>query len=257
MTARERALTCTLYRALLSATRAIGSEDVLRLRLPVARSTAQWQGGKQFDWAEPRSAARELFPMLADGSAADKPELPTDVVRNVIRDEFRNALQVPLRDGSLVDVGLQALRELHSQIEMAQRSSAVTTTVAEAGVAVSVEGTSAYRGRDGHRWVWQYRIRLRNVGRTPVKLIARSWEILNADGTAHATVPRGSPGVVGQTPVLQPGGLAFEYASGTTLATPGGSVSGSLQMMSLGSEGVAFDAEVGRFQCVVDDGDFA
>jgi uncharacterized protein affecting Mg2+/Co2+ transport len=182
------------------------------------------------------------------------------------------------------------------------------------------------------------RIRIANVGTVPVQVrqrdvaaarrrslsslprcvaaalrqvVGRSWRIRNADGSAHATVPRGSPGVVGQTcastraraqrrggveaarcggrgqwvsgrgwwrapvalalgsfgsrrgcrarrrarPRLQPGGDVFEYASGTTLASPHGTVEGALQMMSLGGEGepIPFDATVGRFNLTAED----
>ena len=47
--------------------------------------------------------------------------------------------------------------------------------------------------------------------------------------------------------------LPLEYASGTSLATPTGTVEGSLQMMSLGQgDERPFDALVGRFECVAD-----
>ena len=63
-------------------------------------------------------------------------------------------------------------------------------------------------------------------------------------------MPKGSPGVVGETPVLEPG-ASFEYASGTTFSQPGGSVKGSFQMVVVDSEDLSFDAGVDRFECIV------
>ena len=135
---------------------------------------------------------------------------------------------------------------------MAKRSSAVRTD-SDTGAAVLVEATSEFMGRDSSNYVFSYRLRLTNVGAVPVQVIGRSWDIRNADGSSHASVPRGSPGIVGQTPRLLPNGDCFEYASGTSLATPTGTVEGSLQMMSLGQgDERPFDALVGRFECVAD-----
>ena len=127
------------------------------------------------------------------------------------------------------------------------------------GAAVSVEATSAYRGRDGAAYVFEYRIRVANVGAVPVQVLGRQWDIRNADGSSHAHVPRGSPGIVGQIPRLLPHGEAFEYASGTTLQTPSGTVEGSLQMAVLGGDNerdvaAHFDALVGRFRCDAEGG---
>jgi len=260
----EAALTVTLYRALLATVRSLKGE-CLRLRLPVEQSASQWHRGhaKQIGYVPRSSAARELFAPLAlpDGGPAGAAELQPATVRGIIRSEFRRALaqqhdrrgQEPESAHQLsgVDAGLFALKQLHAQLELARRSSTVITQ-AENGAAVMVEATSAYRGRDGPNFVFQYRVRLTNVGSVAVQVIGRSWSIRNADDSEHASVPRGSPGIVGQSPRLEPDGDAFEYASGTTLATAGGSVSGSLQMMSLAEGGVPFDAEVGTFMCIAE-----
>ena len=63
-------------------------------------------------------------------------------------------------------------------------------------------------------------------------------------------VPRGSPGVVGQTPLLQPG-EAFEYSSGSTVGTPGGSVEGSFQCVRVDDQS-PFDARVEIFELIVE-----
>ena len=117
---------------------------------------------------------------------------------------------------------------------------------------MTVEATSSFRGSGaqgaGKVWAFEYRIRVRNDGDVPVQLLGREWCIRNADGSIHGHVPKGSPGVVGETPVLQPK-QAFEYASGTTFNTAGGSVEGSFQMARL-PNGEPFDAAVARFDCI-------
>ena len=92
-----------------------------------------------------------------------------------------------------------------------------------------------------------------------MQVVGRQWDIRNADGSLHASVPRGSPGIVGQTPRLVPGGEAFEYASGSSFATAGGTIEGSLQMVSLppNRPQESFDAAVGKFECIVDESDLA
>ena len=52
------------------------------------------------------------------------------------------------------------------------------------------------------------------------------------------------PGVVGEQPVLAPGG-AFEYTSGCPLPTPFGSMRGTYQMVTAGGE--TFDAAIAPF----------
>jgi len=244
----DAAIGPVVYRALLSVARSLRHDKAkLRVRLPVRESEAQWgRGPRQFGFVPSRSAAREIFPMISAG-VADDAELDHDQLRAIIRSEFRRG------GGSAIEDGLTALKRLNAQVAMASSSSAVVTEQPETGAAVCVEATSDFVGRDGDLYVFSYRIRLSNVGTVPVQIIGRSWNIRNSDGSHHASVPRGSAGVVGQTPRLQPGGEAFEYASGTTFSTPGGEIEGALQMVSLppGSEQSSFDATVGLFQCTL------
>jgi ApaG protein len=250
------ALTRALYRALLEVGRS--AEYPLRIRLPLHQSLVQWPPtAQQHAFVPARSAAQELFPGLAKGGEADAPELEANTLRSIIRSEFRRLVdgqdqQTAAANSALVDIGLNALKALNLQLDLAKRTSVVRSELPATGAAVIVEASSVYRGREGPFYVFAYRLRLRNVGDVPVQVIGRSWDIRNADGSQQAKVPRGSPGIVGQMPTLQPGGDAFEYASGTTLKTPAGAVQGSLQIMSLGDgvEPSPFDAEVGRFLCI-------
>ena len=77
----------------------------------------------------------------------------------------------------------------------------------------------------------------------------RRWAITALpDGEEEEVVPRGSPGVVGQTPTLGQG-AEFEYASGTELQAAAGTVRGSFEFVSLeGDE--RFEAEVPPFALV-------
>ena len=76
------------------------------------------------------------------------------------------------------------------------------------------------------RYVWAYTIDIVNEGSETVQLRTRHWRITDATGRTEEV--RG-PGVVGQTPVLQPG-ESFRYTSGCPLTTPSGIMVGSYHM---------------------------
>ncbi len=238
------AVAVVLYRALMQTTRQLNGRP-LRLRLPLDLAPVQWlrPGMPQFvKHAEDRSAAAELFPWVRH-EAARQPEIEPSELRAILREEFRRTDPPPSETEGPLDRGLYAMRTLSEQLSMANSSSFSLSTPLE-GCAVRAEATSAFRGRDepSGKWVFAYRIRIANQGSVPVQVIGREWEIRNKDGSLHAAVPWGSPGVVGQTPRLLPG-ESFEYMSGTTLATAGGSVRGSLQMKTLEEHGGGASAE--------------
>lgn len=79
--------------------------------------------------------------------------------------------------------------------------------------------------QDGH-FVWAYWVRIENCGGETVQLRNRFWKI--TDGLGRMQEVRGE-GVVGEQPVLKPG-EAFEYTSGTPLATPSGIMVGTYEM---------------------------
>lgn len=94
--------------------------------------------------------------------------------------------------------------------------------------------------RENH-FFFAYRIRISNEGDETAQLLSRHWIITDADG--HVEEVRG-PGVVGETPVLEPGG-AFEYTSYCPLKTAVGTMQGSYTMVRPGGE--TFDAEIRPF----------
>ena len=94
--------------------------------------------------------------------------------------------------------------------------------------------------QDGH-FVWAYWIRIENRGGETVQLRNRFWRI--TDGLGRMQEVRGE-GVVGEQPVLKPG-EAFEYTSGTPLATPSGIMVGSYEMETEGGD--LFDVSIPAF----------
>ena len=115
------------------------------------------------------------------------------------------------------------------------------------GIRVTVE--PAYLDRQSepekNRFVWAYRVTIANEGPETVQLLTRHWQITDGLGQRHEVQ---GPGVVGEQPVLKPG-EAFEYTSGTPLATPSGIMAGSYRMktMSGAASGETFDAVVPAF----------
>lgn len=94
--------------------------------------------------------------------------------------------------------------------------------------------------QDGH-FVWAYWVRIENCGRETVQLRNRFWRI--TDGLGRMQEVRGA-GVVGEQPVLKPG-EAFEYTSGTPLATPSGIMVGTYEMETEGGD--LFDVSIPAF----------
>jgi ApaG protein len=94
---------------------------------------------------------------------------------------------------------------------------------------------------EGERYAFAYTITITNTGEIPAKLISRHWIITDANSDVQEV--RGM-GVVGEQPLLAPG-ERFEYTSGTAIATPVGTMSGSYQMLA--DDGTRFDAPIPEF----------
>src|SRR5437868_8579938 len=90
-------------------------------------------------------------------------------------------------------------------------------------------------------WVFQYTVRITNMGTDTVQLVSRHWII--TDALEHVEEVRG-PGVVGEQPILAPG-ESFKYSSWCPLKTPTGMMHGSYQMVA--SDGSNFDIVVAPF----------
>lgn len=90
-----------------------------------------------------------------------------------------------------------------------------------------------------------YHVRITNTGSETAQLVSREWIITDAEGEVERVK---GPGVVGEQPVLAPGG-GFEYTSFCPLKTSVGSMHGSYQMVT--PDGQKFDAVIAPFTLAV------
>lgn len=90
-------------------------------------------------------------------------------------------------------------------------------------------------------YYFAYTITIRNTGSVAAQLIARSWNVNDANGRTQKIK---GLGVVGHQPLLQPG-EQFEYTSSVSLATPTGTMHGSYFCVSVNGE--RFDVDVPMF----------
>jgi ApaG protein len=95
------------------------------------------------------------------------------------------------------------------------------------------------------QYLFQYHVRISNVGTETAQLVSREWIITNADGEVERVK---GPGVVGEKPMLPPGGV-FEYTSFCPLKTAVGTMQGSYQMVT--QDGTRFDAAISAFTLAV------
>jgi ApaG protein len=94
---------------------------------------------------------------------------------------------------------------------------------------------------DRSHYVFAYAVTIKNSGNVAAQLISRHWVITDANN--HVQEVRGL-GVVGHQPLLQPG-EQFEYTSGTTLATPQGTMHGSY--FCVAEDGEQFESPIPEF----------
>ena len=75
---------------------------------------------------------------------------------------------------------------------------------------------------EDNEFFWAYRNRIENGGDAPVQVLKRTRHITDAQARTQSVH---GDGVVGETPVIEPG-KAFEYTSGTPLSTSSGFMGG-------------------------------
>jgi len=97
------------------------------------------------------------------------------------------------------------------------------------------------------QFFFAYRIQIFNTGVAPAQLLSRHWIITDGNGIVEHVE---GPGVVGQTPRLEPG-QEFEYVSACPLKTPIGTMRGTYRMLR--DDGSEFDADVGAFTLATPD----
>lgn len=94
---------------------------------------------------------------------------------------------------------------------------------------------------DQKKFIFGYNVVIVNSGDAPARLVSRHWLIIDGNGKEEHV--RG-PGVVGQTPRLEPG-QAFKYQSYCPLKTPWGTMEGTYEFKR--DDGTTFDVSIGRF----------
>jgi ApaG protein len=105
---------------------------------------------------------------------------------------------------------------------------------------ITVRVSVSYLPEQSHpalgRWFWAYHVRIENHGEAAVQLLTRHWRI--TDGRDQVSEVEGE-GVVGEQPLIAPGG-SFDYVSGCPLPTPEGGMVGTYVMeMTDGSQMLA------------------
>lgn len=108
---------------------------------------------------------------------------------------------------------------------------------------VRVEVLSRYSAENSRQgeWVFEYTVRITNLGSEPVQLLSRHWIVTDALERVHEVK---GPGVVGEQPVLAHG-ASFQYSSWCPLKTPTGNMHGTYQMVR--GTGEEFDIEIAPF----------
>jgi len=102
---------------------------------------------------------------------------------------------------------------------------------------------------DDRKYLFGYTILIANNSDKPVQLLSRRWLII--DGAGRREEVEG-PGVVGQTPRIEPG-QAFKYQSHCPLKTNWGTMEGSYTMKR--DSGETFEVQIGRFYLRVPKGE--
>ncbi|CAM8666479.1 CO2+/MG2+ efflux protein ApaG [Oxalobacteraceae bacterium] len=94
---------------------------------------------------------------------------------------------------------------------------------------------------DASQYVFAYAVTIKNTGSVTAQLISRQWLITDANDQVQEV--RGL-GVVGHQPLLAPG-EQFEYTSGTSLATPQGTMRG--MYFCVAEDGEQFESKIPEF----------
>lgn len=94
---------------------------------------------------------------------------------------------------------------------------------------------------DASQYVFAYAVTIKNTGSVTAQLISRRWTITDANDRVQEV--RGL-GVVGHQPLLAPG-EQFEYTSGTSLATPQGTMRG--EYFCVAEDGEQFESPIPEF----------
>jgi len=212
----------TAYRAFAREARRM-TRDGTDLRLTQPLDLRAWGSG-HYVTAEPTAEMKQLqellFPGVGFGKHAGAQKLCPEALMEIVRAAFRTRQADGGPAHAAIDASLHHLATLN-RLRAAMKSTSHTLTRFGDDVAVEVEVCSAFIPSAtmpllemalAKHFPFAYRIRVENKGTIPVQLMGRHWVFTDTAG-GSMEVPRGSAGVVGQTPLLFPG-HRFEYISG-------------------------------------------
>uniref|UniRef100_A0A7S3ZIJ0 ApaG domain-containing protein n=1 Tax=Lotharella globosa TaxID=91324 RepID=A0A7S3ZIJ0_9EUKA len=148
--------------------------------------------------------------------------------------KVRRIIKLAFQENGNLEDGFTLSKFIAAQTALKKCTSVTVTN------GVRVEGTSIplspppnnNSGWGDKKSAFCYRISVENVGDHMVVLIGRHWRIHdNGSNLLHMEIPKGSPGVVGHRPSIEPG-ERFVYASGCDLPSRSGWIGGSFQMIA-------------------------
>jgi ApaG protein len=124
----------------------------------------------------------------------------------------------------------------------------MVTAITE-GIKVTVETTyqAEFSSPHQHHYVFTYKVKIENNGPHTIQLLRRKWEIHDAGDTTKIVE---GDGIVGQQPILEPGGY-HEYVSGCNLKSGLGKMKGNYSMEKL-FDGKILDVQIPEFQLIAD-----
>ena len=131
---------------------------------------------------------------------------------------------------------------------------------------INITVKSMYRGStepktmyERKKYVWHYDVIINNLSGKNIQVKSRHWQIRDRHNNMYVEVGPRAPGLVGETPVIYPGGQ-FKYASQSVLETKVGSMEGSFEILvlNLNSDGKLsannrFDAMIKPFKLESDE----
>jgi ApaG protein len=243
-------LSLVLYRAFLREARALRrATSPLLLSAPLLPEVAAKRYGRG-SFVKPQGSCAVLaehFPGIpfSELGVVTYATLSGDDVMSVVRRLFRARPRGALETNAELDAALAHLSTFNALRANAPCHTRTTTKRAN-GVIITVEMTTMFLPQlpleaciASEYFPFAYCVRVSNEGTVASQIVGRHWLFTDAKGGV-IEVPRGSPGVVGQTPMLQPGAV-FEYVSGVHLCTHKGEVEGAIRLIA---DGRPFDALV-------------
>ena len=92
-----------------------------------------------------------------------------------------------------------------------------------------------------NKFVFAYKVEIKNDGLQPIQLISRHWIIENSKFEKFEVK---GEGVIGEQPTIPPGEV-YSYSSFTEISTPSGFMWGSYQMLT--ESEISFSVEIPKF----------